>query len=106
MTGVQSCALPICSAFRLREELLAVGAVVYGHDPYFSDEHLRKAGFEPYDLSQPIAVRGAIVQAPHAEYRSFNFAALPGLEVVVDGRNALDRDAIEAAGVAYLGIGR
>ena len=94
------------SAFRLREELLAVGAVVYGHDPYFSDEHLRKAGFEPYDLSQPIAVRGAIVQAPHAEYRSFNFAALPGLEVVVDGRNALDRDAIEAAGVAYLGIGR
>lgn len=94
------------SAFRLRDELTAVGARVYGHDPYFSDEHLRKAGFEPFDLSNPIAVRGAIVQAPHADYRSFNFAALPGLEVVVDGRNALDRDAIEAAGVAYLGIGR
>ena len=28
------------SAFRLRDELRAVGAMVYGHDPYFSDEHL------------------------------------------------------------------
>lgn len=94
------------SAFRLRDELRAAGALVYGHDPYFSDEHLRKAGFEPYDLSKPIPVRGVIVQAPHEAYRSLVFAGLPGLELVIDGRNALDRAAIEAAGVAYLGIGR
>ncbi len=93
------------SAFRLRDELRAAGATVYGHDPYFSDEHLRQAGFEPFDLANPVPVRGAIVQAPHAAYRSLSFADLPGLEVVVDGRNALDRATIEAAGVAYLGIG-
>ncbi len=94
------------SAFRLRDDLRAAGATVYGHDPYFSDDHLRQAGFEPYDLSKPIPVRGAIVQAPHAAYRSLSFGGLPGLEVVIDGRNALDRAAIEATGVAYLGIGR
>ena len=93
------------SAFRLRDELRAAGATVYGHDPYFTVEHLRTAGFEPYDLANPIAVRGAIVQAPHAAYRALDFADLPGLEVVIDGRNALDRASIEASGVAYLGIG-
>jgi len=93
------------SAFRLRDELRAAGAKVYGNDPYFSDEHLRAAGFEPYDLAHPIPVRGAIVQAPHAVYRSFAFADIPGLEVVIDGRNALDRSSVEAGGVAYLGIG-
>jgi hypothetical protein len=30
---------------------------------------------------------------------------LPGLELLVDGRNALDRDRWTAAKVAYLGIG-
>ena len=57
------------SAFRLRDELLAAGARVYAHDPYFSDEHLRERGFEPYDLDDPQPVKVAIVQAPHQAYR-------------------------------------
>jgi UDP-N-acetyl-D-glucosamine dehydrogenase len=94
------------SAFRLRDELRAAGAVVYGHDPGFSDEHLRAMGFEPYDLDNPLPLRAAIVKAPHAAYRTLDFGSLPGLEIVVDGRNALDREALEAASVTYLGIGR
>ena len=94
------------SAFGLRDALRGAGARVYGHDPYFDDAHLRARGFEPYDLANPVPVRAAILQAAHAAYRSLDLAAIPGLEVFVDGRNAFDRDAVEGAGVRYLGVGR
>jgi nucleotide sugar dehydrogenase len=94
------------SAFRLRDELTAAGAVVHGHDPYFSPEHLAGLGFRPYDLASPVPVRAAIVQAAHEVYRSLDLRAIPGLELLVDGRNALDPAGAAAAGVAYVGIGR
>ncbi len=93
------------SAFRLRDELLASGARVYGHDPYFGPDHLRQLGFEPWSPESPVPVRVAVLQAGHDEYRRLDAGSIPGLELLVDGRNALDRAAIEAAGVAYEGIG-
>jgi nucleotide sugar dehydrogenase len=94
------------SAFRLLAELRAAGAIVYGHDPAFAPDHLRAAGFEPFDLAAPVPVRAAILQAGHVAYQTLDLGSLPGLEILVDGRNALDRAKIEEAGVAYLGIGR
>lgn len=93
------------SAFTLRDELVRAGATVYGHDPYFSDDHLRDLGFTPYDLDTPVEVRAAVIQAAHEAYRTLDLASLPGIELLLDGRNALERDAVEAAGIAYLGIG-
>ncbi len=94
------------SAFRLRDELAAAGAVVHGHDPYFSAEHLAGLGFRPYDLAAPTPVRAAIVQAAHAAYRSLDLRSIPGLALLIDGRNALDPAEVAAAGIAYAGIGR
>ena len=94
------------SAFRLRDELLAAGARVYGHDEYFDADHLRSLGFEPYDLEAPDRVRVAVLQATHAAYRDLDPARLPGLELFVDGRNAVDRAPYERAGIGYVGIGR
>lgn len=94
------------SAFRLRDELAAAGAVVHGHDPYFSAEHLAGLGFRPYDLAAPTPVRAAIVQAAHAAYRSLDLRAIPGLALLIDGRNALDPADVAAAGIDYAGIGR
>jgi nucleotide sugar dehydrogenase len=94
------------SAFRLRDELLAAGARVYAHDPYYDADHLRRLGFEPYDLEAPVPVRVAVLQAAHARYLEMGAASLPGLELFVDGRNAVDRDRWEAAGIGYVGIGR
>jgi nucleotide sugar dehydrogenase len=94
------------SAFRLRDELLAAGARVHAHDPYFDAEHLRRLGFEPYELGSGVPIRVAILQAAHEAYRSLEPGALPGLELFVDGRNALDRGPFERAGVGYVGIGR
>jgi nucleotide sugar dehydrogenase len=94
------------SAFLLRDALQSGGATVYAHDPYFDADHLRRRGFEPYDLGAPVPVRAAILQAAHTAYRDLELAAIPGLEVLLDGRNALDRDRVESAGVRYLGVGR
>ena len=94
------------SAFRLRDELLAAGARVYGHDPFFDGEHLRRVGFEPYDLDAPMPVRVAVLQALHDGYRELDPSSIPGLELFVDGRNAVDREAYERAGIGYVGIGR
>jgi nucleotide sugar dehydrogenase len=94
------------SAFGLRDALLAAGAKVHGHDPYFDADHLRARGFEPFDLDRPTAVRAAILQAGHAVYSELDPTAIPGLEILVDGRNALDGERLAAAGIAYVGIGR
>ncbi|MGH2446870.1 MAG: nucleotide sugar dehydrogenase [Candidatus Limnocylindria bacterium] len=94
------------SAFRLRDELLAAGARVYAHDPYFDAEHLRRLGFEPYDLEAPEQVRVAVLQSAHAAHRDLDPSRLPGIELFVDGRNAVDRAPWVEAGVAYVGIGR
>ncbi|HSM38642.1 MAG TPA: nucleotide sugar dehydrogenase [Candidatus Limnocylindrales bacterium] len=94
------------SAFRLRDELLAAGAHVLGHDPYFDADHIRSLGFEPWQPGDPADVRVAIVQAGHEAYRSLDPASISGLELLVDGRNALDAEPFIAAGIAYVGIGR
>jgi nucleotide sugar dehydrogenase len=94
------------SALLLREALVAAGATVHGHDPYYDDEHLLRRGFVPYHLDAPVPVRGAILQAAHAAYRDLDPATIPGLEVLLDGRNVLDRARVEAAGVRYVGVGR
>ncbi len=94
------------SAFRIRDELHAAGARVYAHDPYFDGDHLRGLGFEPYDLDAPEPVRVAVLQAAHAEYLELEPSGLPGLELIVDGRNALNRERWEEAGVTHVGIGR
>lgn len=94
------------AAFRLRDALVAAGAIVHGHDPYFAPEHLAGLGFAPYDLDAPTAIRAAVIQAPHATYQSLDLATIPGLELLLDGRNALDRATVIAAGVSYAGIGR
>jgi nucleotide sugar dehydrogenase len=94
------------SAFALRDALQAAGARVFGHDPYFDAAHLVASGFEPWDPADSSPVRVAILQAAHAEYRGLDLSTLPGLQLLVDGRNALDREAANAAGIAYLGIGR
>ena len=94
------------SAFRLRDELIAAGARVYAHDPYFDADHLRRLGFEPYDLESPAEVRVAILQAAHAAYAELEPSRLPGIELFVDGRNAIEPSRWTDAGVAYAGIGR
>ncbi len=94
------------SAYRLRDALRAAGAVVHAHDPYYDADHLRAMGFEPYDLAAPVPARVAVLQAGHSAYGELDPASIPGLELMVDGRNVLDRAVWEDRGIGFVGIGR
>lgn len=71
--------------------LTSRGASVLVHDPLYSDEELAGFGFTPYSLGD--AVDLAIVQADHLEYKALTAADLPGIRLLVDGRNFTSPDA-------------
>jgi nucleotide sugar dehydrogenase len=70
------------------DSLVARGATVRVHDPLYTDDELRRLGFEPYALGDDIDV--VIVQTDHADYRTLAPSAVPGVRLLVDGRNATD----------------
>jgi nucleotide sugar dehydrogenase len=74
--------------FATVEALSARGAVPFVADPMFSDEELRRFGFEPYVAGS--TVDAAIVQADHVEYRTLGASDLPGVKTLVDGRRVTE----------------
>ncbi len=64
------------------------GAEVVVHDPIYTDEELRGLGFEPHTLGGDVDL--AILQTDHADYRDLAPAQLPGVKLLVDGRNTTD----------------
>jgi UDP-N-acetyl-D-glucosamine dehydrogenase len=91
------------NAVDLRRELEALGAVVEGHDPLLTPEGVASLGFQR--AAEPLrGYDAAIVHSYHRAYAGLDWAQVA--PVIVDARNALDRTAVEAAGVRYLGVGR
>ena len=84
------------------EALKARGAEVSVHDPLYADEELQQLGFTPYALGTP--VDAAVLQADHPEYKQLTPAELPGVQVLVDGRDRTDP--ARWAGVRRIVIGR
>ncbi|MCL1897205.1 MAG: nucleotide sugar dehydrogenase [Micrococcales bacterium] len=84
------------------QELVKSGATVMVHDPMFDDAELAGFGFTPYHVGQPVDV--AIVQADHPEYSTLAATDLPGVKVLVDGRDVTDPD--RWPGVQRLVVGR
>ncbi len=103
------------SSRRLLEQLWGAGALVRAYDPEASHEARRIFG-EREDLvlceSATAAVQGAdalVVVTEWKQFRSPDFARLQaalGDAVVFDGRNLYEPADVEAAGLAYYGIGR
>ncbi|HTM70118.1 MAG TPA: UDP-glucose/GDP-mannose dehydrogenase family protein [Luteimonas sp.] len=103
------------SSRRLLEQLWEAGATVRAYDPEARAEAGRIFG-ERDDLvlcdSAAQALEGAdalVVVTEWKQFRSPDFAALKaalGDGVVFDGRNLYQPDEVEAAGLAYYGIGR
>ncbi len=93
------------SALALASQLAAAGATVYVHDPLYAADEVRAHGLEP-PPSFPCPADALVVQAWHAEYAALDLKAFPGLRAVLDGRAALDPEAVEALGLTYVGIGR
>lgn len=93
-------ALPIYRA------LVDAGAHVVCHDPKANDEFAGLVDGVKTVSSSGEALSGVaacVVQTEWPEYREIPAEAFPA--VVVDGRRHLDRDALEAAGKRYFGVG-
>lgn len=99
-------------ALPIYEALVESGVRVVCHDPVAGEEFQRLApGPVRLALRVEDALKGAdacILVTEWPEYRDVpaeRFVALMRQPLVVDGRRALDRDALAAAGVRYRGIG-
>ncbi|QPZ39401.1 nucleotide sugar dehydrogenase [Paramicrobacterium chengjingii] len=64
------------------------GANVTVHDPMYSDDELAAFGWDAYHLGG--AADLGIIQADHAEYKNISASDLPGLKLLIDGRNTTD----------------
>ncbi len=64
-----------------------IGAEVSVHDPLYTDVELSSLGLTPHHLRS--RVDAAILHTDHAEYSALGPTDLPGVRVVLDGRNVL-----------------
>lgn len=81
--------------------LQSEGALVTVHDPMYSKEELFRLGLHPAELGSPVEL--AVLQADHVEYRRLSEKDLPGVKVIVDGRNVLSEK--QFPGVMVLVVG-
>ncbi|NLA65043.1 MAG: nucleotide sugar dehydrogenase [Leucobacter sp.] len=78
----------VSGVFPTVEELERRGAIVFVHDPLYSDRELEAYGFTPHRIGDDADV--AILQANHAEYRELGPKDFPGIKLFADGRNYTD----------------
>jgi nucleotide sugar dehydrogenase len=95
-------------AYAVMGALKKAGANVFLNDPLFSKEEIEKAGGIAADMQNLGRVDGVVLVTYHREYKNLNFSKLAaaGVRVFVDGRNSVDKNKVEEAGIAYRGIGR
>lgn len=74
--------------FAVVAALAAAGSQASVNDPLYDDDELEALGLRPYHLGEP--VDAVVIQADHDEYRTLGPAQLPGVRVLVDGRDITD----------------
>jgi UDPglucose 6-dehydrogenase len=99
-------------SLELSAQLEAAGALVSAHDP-ISEKRAGALDKELHLTNRPLeATRGAdavVLVTEWPEYAELDWEKVAGLmegTLVIDGRNALDADAVRAAGLTYEGVGR
>jgi nucleotide sugar dehydrogenase len=83
--------------------LAAHGAIVTVHDPMYTDEELATLGFAAYHYGQPADV--VVLHTDHGEYRRVRPADLPGVRLLMDGRNITDPQLWEGIPRLVVGAG-
>ncbi len=91
-------------AFIVQEVLKAHGAVVSLNDSLYSDDEIRGHGFTPSGIAGEVLV----LVTQHPEFADLDFATLKasGVEAILDGRAFWNPEAVRAAGLFYLSVGR
>ena len=79
------------------------GGLPVVHDPMYSELELKKLGLTSHPLGQ--VSDAAILQTNHKEYKQLKVDDLPGVRVILDGRNFLPNEIRSAFKVFVLGSG-
>jgi len=96
----------------LSARLQADGASIVAYDPVAEEEARKLIGGIDFAPSAADCVDGAdavVLVTEWSEFKDLDWAEVAqrmGGTLVIDGRNALDADAVRAAGLVYEGIGR
>src|SRR3954470_3967369 len=100
------------SSLVLAARLQADGALVSAYDPIAEEEARELIAGVDFAENAMGAVQDAdavVLVTEWDEFKELDFTAVAEAmegSVIIDGRNALDRDAVEAAGLTYEGVGR
>lgn len=81
---------------------------VYINDPMFSNEEIKSYGIQPLALDDPMiqSIDIVILQTFHKEYKDLDFEQFYNCQLILDGRNRLNKKEIKKLGIKYVGIGR
>ena len=94
------------SAILLIKSLKAAGANVLLHDPLFTKPEIERYGAVAVgELTNLPPLAAVVVQAWHNNFRTLDWQQFAGKPVVLDGRNAVKKADVEAAGLRYLAVG-
>ena len=98
-----------CSpAFALRDALRSRGAEPLLHDPLYTPEEVRAAGFGPGSPDDAPLPEALVLNTAHPAYAQLDFRDMAGrgLKAVLDGRALWQPEAVRSAGLIYVGVGR
>jgi nucleotide sugar dehydrogenase len=97
----------LSTTYLLNDVLLKSAFEVLVHDTEFSEKEIKEKGFNAaaniYDNDSEVA----FLVTMHDEYSKIDFEKLAnsGVKYFVDGRNNINRDDVQNAGIQYIGIG-
>lgn len=96
------------TSYLLRDSLVKNNFDVCLHDTEFSKTEIEKKGFTPAIDIYASAAEAVFLVTMHKEYQHIDFVKLhaSGARVLVDGRNQINKQEVERAGIRYIGIGR
>ena len=96
------------TSYLLKGALLKDGYEVVLHDTEFTAAELEKKGFNPASSVYETGSEAVFLVTMHKEYKQLDFSKLhtSGTRVIIDGRNQLNKQQVEQAGIRYIGIGR
>jgi UDP-N-acetyl-D-glucosamine dehydrogenase len=76
-------------AITLLQLLKSEGAIVFGHDPFFSDQEILAFGFD--GAGDLVEMDGLILHTSHTEYKFYDYGEFKNLRFFFDGRNAFPK---------------
>ncbi|HKO82583.1 MAG TPA: nucleotide sugar dehydrogenase, partial [Chitinophagaceae bacterium] len=97
----------LSTTYLLNGVLLKAGFEVRVHDVEFSANEIKEKGFNAAEEIYGNDCEVVFLVTMHKEYNPIDFERLAndGVKFFVDGRNKMDRQKIEKAGIQYIGIG-